>query len=58
MIGGSCMVGLGKGLCWCCRGVLFSRGTVVRFCFSSELEVLEMSLPGRQKEKRILLSPD
>lgn len=24
VIGGCCMVGLGKGLCWCCHWMLFS----------------------------------
>lgn len=56
VMGGCSVVGLGKGLC--CHGMLLSRGAVVRFCSSSEVEVLEMSFPGVQRERRTLLSPD
>ena len=50
-------LGLGRGLCWCRRLLLFSGRTAVRFCSSLELEMLEMSLQGGQKEKGILLNP-
>lgn len=54
MVGSSAAwLGLGRVLCWCSRWTLFFGGTAVRFCSSSELEVLKMSLQGGQKEKGI-----
>lgn len=49
-------LGLGRRLCWCLHLLPFSGGTAIRFCSSLELEVLEMSLQGGQKEKGILLN--